>query len=151
MKGLDEYLLKAEPVSNVKNCDDLCEEEPGCRAFRFLPKNRFCFLYSLQQHIEDDVESEFYIKKCILCYMNSTENTKGRDDEIRNVWKVSSFVECEETCIKTDSCTAVHYDGKRCMEFNNKNTETKERTGYSFSAKVCVQFSDVALEYDDGS
>ncbi|CAG2244486.1 unnamed protein product [Mytilus edulis] len=149
MKGLDEYLIRAEQVKNIKQCEDQCNDYAACRAFRYLPRNSFCFLYKRQQYIEDDIsESQFFVKRCILCYMNATKNVKGRDDEIQTVWEASSFKECEIRCFKTDDCGAVHFDGRlRCFKFNTK-TEPKESIGTDFSAKICVEFSDVALEYD---
>ncbi|XP_071147526.1 uncharacterized protein [Mytilus edulis] len=148
MKGLDEYLIRAEQVKNIKQCEDQCNDDAACRAFRYLPRNSFCFLYKLQQYIEDDIsESQFYVKRCILCYMNATKNAKGRDDEIQTVWEASSLKECEIRCIKTDDCGAVYFDGLRCFKFNTK-TEAKENTGTDFSSKICVEFSDIALEYD---
>ncbi|XP_071147529.1 uncharacterized protein [Mytilus edulis] len=149
MKGLDDYLIEAEKVKNIEQCEKQCNDDAACRAYRYLPRNSFCFLYKLQQYIEDDTsESLFYVKRCILCYMNATENAKGRHDEIQTVWEASSFNECEIRCIKTDDCVAVHFRGKRCFKFNAK-TEPKENTGTDFSAKICVEFSDIALDYDD--
>ncbi|VDI43742.1 Hypothetical predicted protein [Mytilus galloprovincialis] len=99
MKGLDEYLIRAEQVKNIKQYDIS--------------------------------ESQFYVKRCILCYMNATKNAKGRDDEIQTVWEASSLKECEIRCIKTDDCGAVYFDGLRCFKFNTK-TEPKENTGTDF-------------------
>lgn len=148
MKGLDEYVLKAEPTKSLRDCEILCEDMITCMAFRFIPKNNFCFLYSIQQYTEDDIESQFYTKRCILCYMNSTKDSKGPDDEIDSVWEVSSFEECEGKCMKSDDCKAVHLHGSRCFKFKN-NVTPAEKTGNNFSAKICVLFNDIALEYED--
>ncbi|CAC5401175.1 unnamed protein product [Mytilus coruscus] len=89
MKGLDEYLIRAEHVKTFKQCEDQCEEYIYCWSFRYLPTTSFCFLYKSQQHIEDNIyESQFYVKHCTSCYMNATKNAKGRDDEIQTVWEV---------------------------------------------------------------
>ncbi|XP_063410359.1 uncharacterized protein LOC134693458 [Mytilus trossulus] len=148
MKGLDEYLIRDEQVKNIKQCEEQCNDDAACRAFRYLPRNSSCFLYKLQQYIEDDIsESQFYVKRCILCYMNATKNAKGRGDGIQTVWEASSIKDCEIRCIKTDDCFAVHFDGLRCFKFNPK-TEPKESIGTDFSARICVDFSDIALEND---
>ncbi|XP_052082392.1 uncharacterized protein LOC127720019 [Mytilus californianus] len=142
-KGLDEYLILANPVESVKKCEEQCNDQPNCRAFRYLPKNYLCFLYKSQKYIEDDdSESQFYIKGCILCYMNVIEK------ETQKVWEVSTFKECENHCIKSDDCSAVHFDGKRCFKFTNK-VEPNEKTGFAFSTKICIDFNDNASEYHD--
>ncbi|CAG2244482.1 unnamed protein product [Mytilus edulis] len=77
MKGSDEFLIQAEEVKNIKQCENQCNDDAACRAFRYLPRNSFCLLYKLQQYIEDDIgESQFYVKRCILCYMNATKMPK---------------------------------------------------------------------------
>ncbi|CAC5401172.1 unnamed protein product [Mytilus coruscus] len=77
MKGLDENVIKAEKVNNIAKCEGLCNDQIDCRAFRYLSKNSFCFVYDSTKHIEDDIsESQFYVKRCVLCYMNTTKNAK---------------------------------------------------------------------------
>ncbi|CAC5401171.1 unnamed protein product [Mytilus coruscus] len=142
MKGLDENLIKAEKVNDIEKCEGLCNDQKDCRAFRYLSKNSLCFVYNLQQHIEDDIsESQFYVKRCVLCYMNTMKNAKGRDDEIESVWEVSSLKECENNCIKSDDCRAVHFDGKRCFKFTDE-VKPHDKTGINFSRKICVQYTD---------
>ncbi|CAG2200229.1 unnamed protein product [Mytilus edulis] len=142
MKGLDENVIKAEIVDNKAKCEGLCNDQTDCKAFRYLLKNRVCFVYNSNQHIEDDIsESEFYVKRCVLCYMNTTKNAKGRDDEIESITKESSIKECVKYCIKSDDCIAVHFDGERCFKFTDQ-IKPYAKTGIDFSRKICKQFMD---------
>ncbi|CAG2244485.1 unnamed protein product [Mytilus edulis] len=143
MKGFDENVLKAEIVNKIEECEGLCNNQKECRAFRYLLKNRVCFVYNSKQHIEDDIsESGFYVKRCVLCYMNITKNVKGCDDEIESVWEdVSSLEKCEDNCIKSDNCRAVHFDGERCFKFTDE-VKPYEKTGIDFSRKICEQYTD---------
>lgn len=78
--------------------------------------------------------------------MNTTKNAKGRDDEIESVWEeVSSLKECENNCIKSDDCRAVHYDGEMCFKFTHKVKPCK-KIGIDFSTKI-YQYTD-ETEYD---
>ncbi|CAC5401167.1 unnamed protein product [Mytilus coruscus] len=144
MKGLDEYLIQAKEVPTLKKCEYFCNHLTACKAFRYLPRNSFCFLYSEHGHVKEDIsDSSFYIKYCISCSMKSTKNAKGPDDEIQTVWEVPSFKECENDCFKSYRCVVVHFDGKRCFKFNSK-VEPIMKTGINFSAKICV----MPPEYD---
>lgn len=79
--------------------------------------------------------------------MEPKENSKGPDDEVHSVTHGSSLEECEKGCIKSSICEAVHFDGKRCFAYKSKvKPVTKDGNGYS--AKTCVEFSDMAIEYE---
>ncbi|CAG2244484.1 unnamed protein product [Mytilus edulis] len=142
MKGLDENVLKAEIVNKIEECEGLCNNEKECKAFRYLLKNRVCFVYNSNLHIEDNIsESQFYVKRCLLCYMKTTKNVKGPDDEIESIRVESSIKECEKYCIKSDDCRAVHFDGERCFKFTNE-VKPYEKTGMDFSRRICEQYTN---------
>ncbi|VDI08086.1 Hypothetical predicted protein [Mytilus galloprovincialis] len=142
MKGLDENVLKAEIVNKIEECEGLCNNEKECKAFKYLLKNRVCFVYNSNQHIEDNFsESQFYVKRCLLCYMKTTKNAKGPDDEIESIRKESSIKECEKYCIKADDCRAVHFDGERCYKFTDE-VKPYEKTGMDFSRRICEQYTN---------
>lgn len=142
MKGLDENIIKAEKVNNLEKCEGLCDDEKDCWAFRYLSKSSFCFVYNSKHHIEDDVHdvSESVIR-CVACYMNTTKNAKGRDDEIEPISIEFSLNKCENKCIKSDECRGVHFDGKRCFKFKNE-VVSYEKTGIDFSRKIWVHYLD---------
>lgn len=70
------------------------------------------------------------------------KNAKGCDDEIESVWEeIPSLEKCEDNCIKSDDCRAVHYDRDMCFKLTDE-VRLYNKIDIDFSIKICDQYTD---------